>query len=240
MVTVRPVIDDLVEGWVAPLVDALDPRVGDRIAVAGDDGATAGRVACNAAAWLADRGRSVTLVDASIEEPVVAKALPEDGDEGVVDVVNFGVSPDAVRRRTLATRVALVTSGSYAVSPHDVVASTTFGEMLNGYASGDVVVVVVPPDLLEDAAPAFNAVVVVGGSPDRLESNGARLSDAAARQPLHRVAVLTARPAAVAESVTFTGEASVVQPETEPEGEPEQDEASSGRNAYQRLWPMFL
>ncbi len=162
-VLVRPVIGDALAGWMPDLERSLD-MVNGVIGISGTDMSEAAGLAADAAAWLGDRGRMLVLVDASVESPVLGKALDEDRDEGLVDAVLFGVSRAAIVRRTLAPGVSVVTAGSHPLSVDKVFEADAFSKMLRALAEDALVLVLVPPVHLTKALGALDAVVCVGGT----------------------------------------------------------------------------
>ncbi len=162
-IPVRPVLDDLVGGWMPDVEEALLKCRGSIVGVSGSDTLLTASIASMVAAWMGARGRQVTLVDACIENPVIAKALLDDGDEGLVDAVAFGVSTSIVARRTLATSVNLVTAGSRAISRNRVLGADAFRVVLDKLArDGALVLVVLPRDDVERALWVLDSVVAVG------------------------------------------------------------------------------
>ncbi len=173
---VRPIVGDAMYDWLPAFETAVRPEAGSRIAVTSRDPRLAARVACDAAAWIADRGSEVVLVDGSVLSPSIGKALLEDGDEGLVDAVSFGVSPSYVARRTLATGVRLITTGSHPLSVDQVFRSDSFGKTLAGLGNV-VVLVVLPEDLLDLAVGWLTTVVAVGEDTQELEALARGLAD---------------------------------------------------------------
>ena len=133
LVLVRPVIGDALAGWMPDLERLLDV-VNGVVGISGTDMSEAAGLAAHAAAWLGDRGRTVVLVDATVESPVLGKALDEDRDEGLVDAVLFGVSRAGIVRRTLAPGVSVVTAGSYPLSVDHVFEADAFSRVLRALA----------------------------------------------------------------------------------------------------------
>jgi hypothetical protein len=172
---VRPVVEDGEAGWRGRLERALPAGGGRRVAIVSDDPLIAGAVAGELAAWLGDRGTEVTVVDGSVESPAVSKPMREDGDEGLVDVALFGVSPEAAMRRTLAPGVSVVTTGSYPMDVDAFYAGEPFGR-LNPGPSG--VLVAVLPSSRVAAAGGFDAVVVVGANAAEIGAAAAAAGDA--------------------------------------------------------------
>jgi len=162
-VLVRPVIGDALAGWMPDLERLLDVVKGV-VGISGTDMSEAAGLAADAAAWLGDRGRTVVLVDAAVESPVLGKALDEDRDEGLVDAVLFGVSRAAVVRRTLAPGVSVVTAGSHPLSVDNVFESDAFSKMLRTLAEDALVLVLVPPVHVTKTLGALDAVVCVAGT----------------------------------------------------------------------------
>ncbi len=162
-VLVRPVIGDALAGWMPDLERLLDVVKGV-VGISGTDMSEAAGLAADAAAWLGDRGRTVVLVDATVESPVLGKALDEDRDEGLVDAVLFGVSRAAIVRRTLAPGVSVVTAGSHPLSVDNVFESDAFSKMLRTLAEDALVLVLVPPVHVTKTLSALDAVVCVAGT----------------------------------------------------------------------------
>jgi hypothetical protein len=162
-VLVRPVIGDALAGWMPDLERLLDVVKGV-VGISGTDMSEAAGLAADAAAWLGDRGRTVVLVDATVESPVLGKALDEDRDEGLVDAVLFGVSRAAIVRRTLAPGVSVVTAGSHPLSVDNVFESDAFSKMLRTLAEDALVLVLVPPVHVTKTLGALDAVVCVAGT----------------------------------------------------------------------------
>ncbi len=162
-VVVRPVVDDSADDWM-PAVEGAMGVVSGVVAFSGLDMAETAGIAALAAAWLGDRGRSVILVDASVERPVLGKPLPGDGDEGLVDAVLFGVSPSAVVRRTLSPGVSVVTAGSRPLSVESVFDGGRLNGVLRGLADEAVVLVLVPPAHVSSATGTLDAAVCVADS----------------------------------------------------------------------------
>jgi hypothetical protein len=169
-VTVRPAIADFEDDWVQPIERALAPRAGARIGVVSAERSLASAVGAELAVRLGDRGVGVVLIDGSIEDPSLRKALAEDGDEGLVDMVLFGVSVRKGVRRTLAPGVHLVTAGSYPLSAAEVFQSEAFADLLGTLSEGSIVVVALPAQYLEAALPALSSVVAVGRGADEVRS----------------------------------------------------------------------
>ena len=162
-VLVRPVIGDALAGWMPDLERLLDVVKGV-VGISGTDMSEAAGLAAHAAAWLGDRGRTVVLVDATVESPVLGKALDEDRDEGLVDAVLFGVSGAAIVRRTLAPGVSVVTAGSHPLSVDHVFEADAFSKVLRALAEDALVLVLVPPVHVTKTLGALDAVVCVAGT----------------------------------------------------------------------------
>ena len=162
-VLVRPVVGDALAGWMPELERLLDVVKGV-IGICGTDMSEAAGLAAHAAAWLGDRGRTVVLVDATVENPVLGKALDEDRDEGLVDAVLFGVSRAAVVRRTLAPGVSVVTAGSHPLSVDEVFEADAFSKILRALAEDALVLALVPPVHVTKTLSALDAVVCVAGT----------------------------------------------------------------------------
>jgi len=170
-VPVRPVLDDLVGGWMPDVEETLLKCRGSVVGVSGSNPLLTASIASTIAAWIGARGRQVTLVDACLETPVIAKALLDDGDEGLVDAVSFGVSTSVVTRRTLATSVNLVTAGSRAISASRVLGADAFRVVLDKLArDGALVLVVLPREDLERALWVLDCVVAVGSTVEDISS----------------------------------------------------------------------
>ena len=189
-VLVRPVVSDLGFDWMTAFEEAVRPECGSRIAIAAKDTLLAASIARDAAAWMADRGQRIVLVDASVESPVIGKALLEDGDEGLVDGVVFGVSPSILVRRTLAAGVRLVTSGSYPVSARGVFESERFEQTMAALDRNGVVLVVIAAGHVGVAAQALTTVVAVGRTAAEIESIGEMLAGVPPHERPHSVAML--------------------------------------------------
>jgi hypothetical protein len=214
---VRPIVGDVVYDWLPTFEEAVRPQAGSRIAVTSRDPRLAARIACDAAAWIADRGREVVLIDGSVLSPSIGKALLEDGDEGLVDAVIFGVSSSFVARRTLATGVRLITAGSRPLSVEQVFRSDSFGKTLAGLGNV-VVLVVLPEELLDLAIGWITTVVAVGEGADELEEVARSLADESGSIRPRTVAVVVAGagiPAlqAALETVESPGESGTAVPE---------------------------
>ncbi len=166
---VRPLVGDVGPDWMEALGRGLSLGPGSRIGVTGDDLDLAARVACDAAVRMGDRGSHVVLIDASVERPMIEKALREDGDEGFVDSVLFGVSTSISARRTLAPGVRLMTAGSHPYSASDVFCRHTFAATVAAFPDA-IVFMVLPSEFVAAAAGALSAVVVVGRSEEELGS----------------------------------------------------------------------
>ena len=168
-VLVRPVIGDALAGWMPDLERELAVVKGV-VGISGTDMSEAAGLAADAAAWFGDRGRTVVLVDAIVESPVLGKPLVNDRDEGLVDAVLFGVSHAAVVRRTLAPGVSVVTTGSHPLSVDSVFEADGFSRLLRGVAEDALVLVLVPPDHVPKTLGTLDALVCVAGSEADLAS----------------------------------------------------------------------
>jgi len=168
-VLVRPVIGDALAGWMPNLERELAVVKGV-VGISGTDMSEAAGLAADAAAWFGDRGRTVVLVDAIVESPVLGKPLVNDRDEGLVDAVLFGVSHVAVVRRTLAPGVSVVTTGSHPLSVDSVFEADGFSRLLRGVAEDALVLVLVPPVHVPKTLGALDALVCVAGSEADLAS----------------------------------------------------------------------
>ncbi|MFH1690099.1 MAG: SPOR domain-containing protein [Candidatus Eisenbacteria bacterium] len=224
-VLVRPVVGDALDGWM-PRIEQSIGVVKGVVAFSGSDMAETAQIAAAAAAWLGDRGRTVVLVDASVERPVLGKPLPEDGDEGLVDAVLFGVSPPAVVRRTLSSGVRVVTTGSHPLSVDRVFEGGELSGVLRGLAEEALVLVLVPPANLAMTSEALDAVICIAGSVAEVESlasciEGVRTTGVHVRDQVEKVA-----------DTERAGEPSelppIVLPARERPGEPVDAEAQAG------------
>ncbi len=168
--SVRARITDEEDDWVRPIEGALEATAGARIGVAAADPVLAAAVAVELAVRLGDSGRRAVLIDGSVEAPSLAKALPNDGDEGLVDIVMFGVSPMKGVRRTLAPGVSLVTAGSYPLSASDVFEAEEISRLLATLAEEAAVVLVLPRHRLRSAARLLTSVIAVAESADGIRS----------------------------------------------------------------------
>lgn len=170
-IPVRAVLDDLVGGWMPDVEEALLKCRGSVVGVSGSNPLLTASIASTIAAWIGSRGRHVTLVDACLDTPVIAKALLDDGDEGLVDAVSFGVSTSVVARRTLATGVNLVTAGSRAISTSRVLGADALRVVLDKLARDEALVLVVLPRAdLERALWVLDGVVAVGSTAGDISS----------------------------------------------------------------------
>jgi len=168
-VLVRPVIGDALAGWMPDIERELAVAKGV-VGISGTDMSEAAGLAADAAAWFGDRGRTVVLVDAIVERPVLGKALAEDRDEGLVDAVLFGVSREAIVRRTLAPGVSVIRTGSHPLSVDSVFEAAEFSKLLKGLAEDALVLVLVPPVDVPKALGTLDAVVCVAASEDDIAS----------------------------------------------------------------------
>ncbi|MBD3367927.1 MAG: hypothetical protein GF405_07130 [Candidatus Eisenbacteria bacterium] len=167
-ILVRPLVADPDAEWVAPLRGAIPPGDGQRIGVTAPDPALAAKLAADAAVWFADRGRRAVVIDGCVIAPVLAKPLPEDGDEGLVDAALFGVSTSLAARRTLASGVTVMTAGSYPVSVEAVLGGDDLERVLGSFANDVLVLVVLPVEHVPMAAHALTGIVVAGESPEEV------------------------------------------------------------------------
>ncbi|MCD4691126.1 hypothetical protein K8S17_06650, partial [bacterium] len=221
-VEVRPVVSQSVEAWLEGLVEGLGEIRGRVVALTSDNAELAARLAVSLAAWLAEHGTVVTLVDGFIEEPVLAKGLPDDGEEGLVDAVLFGVSSSTIARRTLVAGVRLVTAGSYPISVPAVLGAEAYITTLQKLAREDAtVLLVLPTSYASAAAVAAGQLVVVGTDIGGLDALTRELRAAESLRALRIVAVLsgsltglTTAEAAVPSSVEAVPD---VVPDVEPE-----------------------
>ena len=166
---VRPVVDGSLDDWM-PGIERSIGAVNGVVAFSGPDIAETAELAAGAAAWLGDRGRTVVLVDASVERPALGKALPEDGDEGLVDAVLYGVSPPAVVRRTLSPGVSVVTAGSHPLSVGSVFDDSALPRVLRALADDALVLIILPPANLPAVSGVLDAALLVAGSVPDIES----------------------------------------------------------------------
>jgi hypothetical protein len=157
---VRPEPGDVDDDWVREIEGAL----GDRIGATAHDAAVAGALAVELAVRLGALGRSVVLIDGNVESPTLAKALPGDGDEGLVDILAFGVSAVKAVRRTLATGVSQVTAGSYPISVSALFEGDGFPRLLKTLTQGATVVLILPLRHLKAASQHLSTVVAIAGS----------------------------------------------------------------------------
>ncbi len=160
-VEVHPSAEGDRESWRDELVAILGETRGRVVAVTSERSTLSASLALALAEALADQGATVTVVDAFIEEPLFAKGLPDDGDEGLVDAVLFGISSSTVARRTLMGGVRLVTTGAYPLSVAAVFASDAYAKTLHKLAREDATaIVVIPPEYVPvAAAPAAHLVI---------------------------------------------------------------------------------
>jgi hypothetical protein len=193
---VRPVVADAMFDWMPPIEAALAAEPGARIGVTGSDRTLAARVACEAAGWIAERGKRVVVIDGSIDDPALPKALPEDGDEGLVDVVLFGVSPSVAVRRTLAPGVFVMTTGSHPGSVSAVFGSDAFPRVISELSADSVVLIVLPTGFLPYALGGLTTVLAVERTVGKLDAVASLLSEVA----------LFARPRAIAVLVSEAAE----------------------------------
>ncbi len=168
-VLVRPVIGDALAGWMPDLERELAVVKGV-VGIFGIDMSEAAGFAADAAAWLGDRGRTVVLVDAVVESPVLGKALAEDRDEGLVDAVLFGVSDEAIVRRTLAPGVSVVTTGSHPLSVDSVFEADAFSKLLRGLAEDALVLVLLPPVHVSKTLGTLDALICIAATEADLAS----------------------------------------------------------------------
>lgn len=190
---VRPFGDETANTWAEQIADALGDVRGRVVAVTAQRPALAARIVLGLAERFVDTGTPVTVVDGSIEEPVFAKGLPEDGDEGLVDAVLFGVSSSTVARRTLMHGVRLVTAGSYPISVPAVLGADAYRTTLEKLAREDAtVLVVLPASYAAVAAAASSQLVIVGRDLPVLERLTRDLRSTADLRDVRFVAVLSA------------------------------------------------
>ena len=164
-VAVRPVASESTDDW-APVLDRALGLSRGVVGVTSKDTGVAARLAADLAAWSGERGRSVVLVDCCIEQPVISKPLPEDGDEGIVDAAAFGVTPESVLRRTLSTGVRVVTAGSHPLSVEAVLESNGFASALGRFAEEALVLVVLPPSYVKPVLSVLDGLLAVADSRD--------------------------------------------------------------------------
>ncbi|MFH1502965.1 MAG: SPOR domain-containing protein [Candidatus Eisenbacteria bacterium] len=177
LAVVRPLVEEPGASWTGWLAGLMRPGTRTLLGVVSHDARLAASVACDLASWWGDRDRDTVVVDGSLESPSVDKPLREDGDEGFVDAVLFGVSPSAVARRTLAAGVRVVTAGSHPLSVAKALDPGRLSEFAASLAA-DVTLLVVPSVNLELVASALDAVVLVGGDAGALLSGARRARDA--------------------------------------------------------------
>jgi len=168
-VLVRPVVGDEMDAWMPAVHEAVQVVQGV-VAFSGADMAGVAHIAADAAAWFGDRGKAVVLVDASVGRPVIGKPLPEDGDEGLVDAVLFGVSFSAVVRRTLSAGVRVVTAGSHPLSVASVFQDPRFAAFLRELAEEALVLLVLPAVQLRDVVDTLDAAVCIAGEATEADS----------------------------------------------------------------------
>jgi len=169
MLEVRPLVDDGTPDWTTRVEDGLGLRQGACVGVVSEDPLLAAAAAVRLAVSIADRGQRIVLVDGSVQAPTIAKALPDDGDEGLVDSVLFGVSTAVTARRTLAPGVSLMTTGSSPVSAGEVFRSENLRATFRSFAPDVVVVVALPSQHAADVAAVVTTLVAVGRSEAELE-----------------------------------------------------------------------
>jgi len=165
---VRPLVDDSDVAWAARVEESLGARDGSLVGIVSSDPRLAAGVACAYASWVGDSGTDAVLVDGSLEAPTIDKPLREDGDEGLVDAIRFGVSPSSVARRTLARGVRLVTAGSHPLSLDAALEPSRLREFVEALSSR-LVLLVLPRAYLELVAPALAGAVLVESDPARLK-----------------------------------------------------------------------
>jgi hypothetical protein len=214
-VVVRPPAWDPGGGWMPSLEEAIGFRTGT-VAFSGADMVETAALAAEAAAWLGDRGIDVVLVDASVERPLVRKPLPDDGDEGLVDAVLFGVTHARVTRRTLTPGVTVVTAGSYPLSVDSVFEGEGLGRLLSELSDERLVVLLVAPVHLAKVRGALSAVVCVGKAPADLGSVSACSADVRSIGLMVRPPQPAVTQTIPEEPVTASQEAEQVDVEPEP------------------------
>ncbi len=192
-IDVRPQADESTVAWAEQIADALGEARGRVVGLTAERPGLAARLALGLAGRLVDMGAPVTVVDGSIEEPVFSKGLPEDGDEGLVDAVLFGVSSSTVARRTLMHGVRLVTAGSYPISVPAVLGAEAYRTTLQKLAREDAtVLLVLPSSYASVAAGAASQLIIVERDLPALERVARNLRSAEDLRDVRFVAVLSA------------------------------------------------
>jgi len=161
---VRPPADEATRAWACRILDALGEIRGRIVAITSERPGLAARIALGLADALVAGGGDAAIVDGSIEEPIFAKGLPDDGEEGLVDAVLFGVSSSTVARRTLMNGVRLVTTGSYPISVPAVLGADAFERTLQKLAREDATVVLVIPALYASVAASAASQLIIASS----------------------------------------------------------------------------
>ncbi len=157
---VRPLAEESGASWRGLLDRAIDASPGAVVGIVSESAAEAATLACELASWSGAAGRAVVVVDGSVEKPVVDKALSEHGDEGLVDVVLFGVSPSVAVRRTLTRGVRVLTAGSHPLAVESVFASDELARVLRELAA-DTVFVILPRAYLQFAGRLLDVLVAI-------------------------------------------------------------------------------
>ncbi len=207
---VRPVAEASGDEWALQITHALGEVRGRVLAVTAERPALAAHIALGLAGRLVEMGAPVTVVDGSIEEPIFAKGLPEDGDEGLVDAVLFGVSSSTVARRTLMHGVRLVTAGSYPISVPAVLGAEAYRTTLQKLAREDAtVLVVLPASYAPVAAAAASQLIIVERDLPRLERLTRTLRQEDDLREVRFVAVLSASEEAPIEDAPVPEEAPI-------------------------------
>lgn len=167
LVVVRPVVDSGGPAWLAELGALLSAHRGSIVGFASADPRLAAEVASAYASWHGDGGRDAVLIDGSLEHPVVDRPLMEDGHEGFVDAVLFGVSAAVVARRTLARGVRVVTAGSRPLSMGRALDPGRLSEFV-GALEADVGIIVLPLRFASLVADALDTLVIVETDEEQL------------------------------------------------------------------------
>ncbi len=160
LTVVRPVVEDDGLSWPGELGALLGARQGSVVGFASVDARLAAELAAAYASWRGDRGGDVVLVDGSLERPVIDRPLLEDGHEGFVDAVLYGVSASAVARRTLAGGVRVVTAGSRPLTIGRALDPTKVGEFAREVGAG-LALLVLPLKYAPLVAESLDAIVII-------------------------------------------------------------------------------
>ena len=173
LAVVRPLVGDDDSRWTELLVTLIARTEAVIVGLVSSEPRLAATVACAYASWSGDRGTDSLLVDGSLETPTIDKPLREDGDEGLVDAVSFGVSPTSVARRTLAHGVRVVTAGSHPLSVTSALEPDKLRELVSALGP-DLALVVLPSAYLEAAAPGLDAALLIERDAGRLVESAGR------------------------------------------------------------------